>query len=211
MSCTANKLLGFLVAFSHHFKMSVSELASDLIDSRQSVSSVSCCQACCWLMCAPVKQVAAVACGYRRLQISTRHQIARPAGCTKTLWCRVVIHTVCMSKWKRNFRTDKFNGRDKRKFFWCNWSNRLGTSRLHELHESKHFRLVSRIEFIRSKLSNFYLLMWSGVTVVAVAPDWLPTAERTPHWRGKARPGLSNDPRPLLLQSLERLLLLHRL
>ena len=36
----------------------------------------------------------------------------------------------------------------------CNSSKRLGTSRLHELHESK-FPFVSRIEFIRSKLSNF--------------------------------------------------------
>ena len=36
----------------------------------------------------------------------------------------------------------------------CNSCKRLGTSRLHELHESK-FPFVSRIEFIRSKLSNF--------------------------------------------------------
>ena len=36
----------------------------------------------------------------------------------------------------------------------CNSCERLGTSRSHELHESK-FSFVSRIEFIRSKLSNF--------------------------------------------------------
>ena len=36
----------------------------------------------------------------------------------------------------------------------CNSCKRLGTSRLHEMHESK-FPFVSRIEFIRSKLSNF--------------------------------------------------------
>ena len=36
----------------------------------------------------------------------------------------------------------------------CNSCKRLGTSRLHESHESK-FPFVSRIEFIRSKLSNF--------------------------------------------------------
>ena len=36
----------------------------------------------------------------------------------------------------------------------CNSCKRLGTSRLHELHEPK-FPFVSRIEFIRSKLSNF--------------------------------------------------------
>ena len=36
----------------------------------------------------------------------------------------------------------------------CISCKRLGTSRLHDLHESK-FPFVSRIEFIRSKLSNF--------------------------------------------------------
>ena len=36
----------------------------------------------------------------------------------------------------------------------CNTCKRLVPSRLHELHESK-FPFVSRIEFIRSKLSNF--------------------------------------------------------
>ena len=39
-------------------------------------------------------------------------------------------------------------------FDTCNSCKRLVPSRLHELHESK-FPLVSRIEFIRSKLSNF--------------------------------------------------------
>ena len=37
----------------------------------------------------------------------------------------------------------------------CNSCKRLGTSRSHELHESK-FPFVSRIEFIRWKLSNFF-------------------------------------------------------
>ena len=36
----------------------------------------------------------------------------------------------------------------------CNSCKRLGTSRLHELHESI-FSFVSRIEYIRSKLSNY--------------------------------------------------------
>ena len=36
----------------------------------------------------------------------------------------------------------------------CNSCKRLVPSRLHELHESK-FPFVSRIEFIRSKHSNF--------------------------------------------------------
>ena len=39
-------------------------------------------------------------------------------------------------------------------FYSCNSCKRLVPSRLHELHESK-FPFVSRIEFIRSKLSNF--------------------------------------------------------
>ena len=49
----------------------------------------------------------------------------------------------------------------------CNSCKRLGTSRLHELHESK-FPFVSRIEFIRSKLSNFSAHV-SGVTVSVTA------------------------------------------
>ena len=40
-------------------------------------------------------------------------------------------------------------------FHSCNSCKRLGTSRLHELHESK-IPFVSRIEFIRSKLSNYF-------------------------------------------------------
>ena len=43
----------------------------------------------------------------------------------------------------------------------CNSCKRLVPSRLHELHESK-FPFVSRIEFIRWKLSDFFLLMYSG-------------------------------------------------
>ena len=43
----------------------------------------------------------------------------------------------------------------------CNSCKRLGTSSLHELYESK-FPFVSRIEFIRPKLSIFFLLMYPG-------------------------------------------------
>ena len=48
----------------------------------------------------------------------------------------------------------------------CNSCKRLAPSRLHELHESK-FPFVSRIEFIRSKLSNFsahvnVVSVWGG-------------------------------------------------
>ena len=46
----------------------------------------------------------------------------------------------------------------------CNSCKRLVPSRLHELHESK-FPFVSRIEFIRSKLSNFSAHV-SGVRVL---------------------------------------------
>ena len=59
-----------------------------------------------------------------------------------------------MSRKILKFRTDKFDTCKKLKFDSCNSSKRLGTSRLHELHESK-FPLFTRIEFIRSKLSNF--------------------------------------------------------
>ena len=44
----------------------------------------------------------------------------------------------------------------------CNSCKRLGTSRLHELHESK-FPFVSRIEFIRSKLSNFSAHVYGAI------------------------------------------------
>ena len=46
---------------------------------------------------------------------------------------------------------------------------RLGTSRLHELHESK-FTFVSRIEFIRSKLSNFSAHVY-GVNAAHTSAD----------------------------------------
>ena len=48
----------------------------------------------------------------------------------------------------------------------CNSCKRLVPSRLHELHESK-FPFVSRIEFIRSKLSNFSAHVY-GVSVGSV-------------------------------------------
>ena len=47
-----------------------------------------------------------------------------------------------------------------------NSCERLGTSRLHELHESK-LLFVSRIEFIRTKLSNFSVYV-SGVSVFVI-------------------------------------------
>ena len=56
----------------------------------------------------------------------------------------------------------------------CNSCKRLVPSRLHELHESK-FPFISRIEFIRSKLSNFSAHVY-GVTDAErlTAGGWLP-------------------------------------
>ena len=62
---------------------------------------------------------------------------------------------VYKSRKNRKFRADKFDTWNKRKFWLIPAVyKRLGTSRLRELHESK-FPFVPRIEFIRSKLSNF--------------------------------------------------------
>ena len=49
----------------------------------------------------------------------------------------------------------------------CNACKRLGTSRLHELHESK-LTFILRIEFIRLKLANFSAYV-SGVSGFAWA------------------------------------------
>ena len=59
-----------------------------------------------------------------------------------------------MSRKIRNFRTNKFDSVTNGNFDSCNRFKRLGTSRLHQFHQSK-FPFVTRIEFIRSKLSNF--------------------------------------------------------
>ena len=79
----------------------------------------------------------------------------------------------------------------------CNSCKRLGTSRLHELHESK-FPLVSRIEFIRSKLSNFSAHV-SGVIVTLLitspaasslgSPAAAGSDRRRQRVSGRVRPG----------------------
>ena len=51
-------------------------------------------------------------------------------------------------------RTDNSIRETNGNFGSCNSCKRLVSSRLHELHDSK-FPLISRMEFIRSKLSNF--------------------------------------------------------
>ena len=75
----------------------------------------------------------------------------------------------------RKFRTDKFDACNKRNFDSCNSCKRLVPSRLHELHESK-FPFVSRIEFIRSKLSFFSAHVY-GVIVMS-GPAETPTGNR---------------------------------
>ena len=57
-------------------------------------------------------------------------------------------------------------------------SKRLRTSRLHELHESK-FPFASRIEFIRSKLSNFSAHVYGVIAAAALHPTPL-SATRPP-------------------------------
>ena len=65
---------------------------------------------------------------------------------------------VYMSRKIRKFRMDKFDTLNKRIFFYsCNSCKRLVPGRINELHESK-FTFVSRIEYIRSKLSIFFLM-----------------------------------------------------
>ena len=88
--------------------------------------------------------------------------------CGVTPHSRVVTDPVYMSRKIRKFRTDKFDTWNKRNFWLMQLmqtagSQRLVPSRLHDLHESK-FPFVSRIELIRSKLSNFSAHVY-GVTV----------------------------------------------
>ena len=72
----------------------------------------------------------------------------------------------------------------------CNSCKRLGTGRLHELHESK-LPFVSRIEFIRSKLSNFSAHVY-GVTD-ALPATYLPSERLYADSAG--RPGIRCRPR----------------
>ena len=68
-----------------------------------------------------------------------------------------------MSRKIRKFRRINSIRETNGNFDSCNSCKRLVPSRLHELHESK-FPFVSRIEFIRSKLSNFSAHVY-GVTI----------------------------------------------
>ena len=76
-----------------------------------------------------------------------------------------VAQTLTPDTWAEKFeRFERINSirETNENFDSCNSCKRLGTSRLHELRESK-FSFVSRIEFIRSKISNFSAHV-SGVT-----------------------------------------------
>ena len=78
-----------------------------------------------------------------------------------------IIDPVYMSRKIRKFERINSIRETNGNFDSCNSCKRLGTSRLHELHESK-FPFVSRIEFIRSKLSNFSAHVY-GVTDCGIA------------------------------------------
>ena len=109
------------------------------------------------------------------LQISPGITRRKPAGADMHIWDSVVDNThsfgslfmaadnmscvwiVTPYTWAEKFESfERINSirETNGNFDSCNSCKRLGTSRLHELHESK-FPFVSRIEFIRSKLSNF--------------------------------------------------------
>ena len=84
--------------------------------------------------------------------------IQLPAAGARARWPSVIRRR----QWPRIHEQKKFESFERinsiretnGNFDSCNSCKRLGTSRLHELHDSK-FPFVSRIEFIRSKLSNF--------------------------------------------------------
>ena len=92
----------------------------------------------------------------------------------------------------------------------CNSCKRLGTSRLLELHEWK-FSFVSRIEFIRSKLSNFSAHVYGGsesaahtavvtaaVTVAVTAASLRPRLQlRQPDPAGRSAIGRRHERRQL--------------
>ena len=90
---------------------------------------------------------------------------------------RLDCHPRYMSRKFESFERINSMRETDRSFDACNRPKRLGTGRLHELHESKH-PFVSRIEFIHSKLSNFSAHV-SGVRVCsALRPRPIPREPR---------------------------------
>ena len=77
-----------------------------------------------------------------------------------------------MSRKIRKFRTINWIRETNENFDSCNSCKRLVPSRLHELHESK-FPFVSRIEFIRSKLSNFSAHVYGIADLTVEHGDWM--------------------------------------
>ena len=81
-----------------------------------------------------------------------RHELD---GLTRSAAAHFCCYSVTPETWAEKFESfDRISWIRERNgnFDSCNSWKRLGTSRLHELHESK-FPFLSRIEFIRSKLS----------------------------------------------------------
>ena len=106
----------------------------------------------------------------RALRRAWRWPSVRRAGPHVTCEAAVLIlsPTVTPDTWAEKFESfERINSirETNVNFDSCNSCKQLGTSRLHELHESK-FPFVSRIEFIRSKLSNFSAHVY-GVSVAA--------------------------------------------
>ena len=117
-------------------------------------------------------------------------------GCHTTHICKLLssflniwapIATMTPDTWAEKFESfQRINSicETNGNFDSCNPCKQLVSSRLHGLHESK-FPFVSRIEFIRWKLSNFSAHV-SGVTITgrpttAIAITWPPpTVHRAP-------------------------------
>ena len=104
-----------------------------------------------------------------------RHQhglVTAPHHCRQDAgWASLTPYT-----WAEKFESfERINSKRETNgnFDSCNSCKRLGTSRLHELHESK-FPFVSRIEFIRSKLSNFSAHVYGATERASCIPSCLP-------------------------------------
>ena len=101
------------------------------------------------------------------------------------------VGTLTPDTWAEKFESfERINSirETNESFDSCNSCKRLGTSRLHELHVIQKFPFVSRIEFIRSKLSNFSAHVY-GVRTGRCCPT------NPPRRTGQGR-GLTRGPSP---------------